>query len=229
MTALFTRPDILLHPNIVKPLHGVNPREIFGQEWWDVQRREAYAKNSYCCWACGVHKYNALFHPWLEAHETYKIDYAKGIAEMIEIVALCHACHNFIHSGRVLMMVLQGNPEMPEKKAWIIYHRGFSVLKAAGLKPNPFALFACDELAENGGSPPNWATSQQFLDALIDNPIPDGPMADWEKWRLVIDGKPYPPKYSTQVAWLDHFQPEWRERRDDIGDGDLDDNWGDRD
>jgi hypothetical protein len=117
----FVRPEILTHPNIPKPLHGLAPRVILGDKWWNEQRKIAYAKNNYCCWACGIHQANAKYHQWLEAHEMYKYDYKKGSAELVEIVALCHSCHNFIHDGRMEMMVQSGKLEK-EKYEDIIEH-----------------------------------------------------------------------------------------------------------
>lgn len=32
-------------------------------------------------------------------------------------------------------------------------------------------------------------------------------MAPWSEWRLVFDGKEYPPKYPDYTAWLRHFHP----------------------
>ncbi len=103
----FTRPILLLHPNIPKPMHGTNPRSVMGQAWWDVQRKEAYKVNKFHCFACGVHRQDAKYKKHLEAHESYKIDYARGIMRLEEIVALCHCCHNFIHNGRMEVLVRQ--------------------------------------------------------------------------------------------------------------------------
>lgn len=38
------RPELLLHNNIPKPMHGVAPRVVLGQKWWDRERRECYER-----------------------------------------------------------------------------------------------------------------------------------------------------------------------------------------
>jgi hypothetical protein len=66
---------------------------------------EVYAKYDYHCIACGVHKTKAKKFKWLEAHESYSINYKKGICKIESIEPLCHYCHNFIHSGRLGMIL----------------------------------------------------------------------------------------------------------------------------
>jgi len=130
------RPEILLHPNIPKPMHGLAPRVVLGQKWWDAQRRIAYAKTEYCCAACGVYTAEAKYFPWLEAHELYNINYDTGKMTFLEVVALCHSCHNYIHDGRMQILVLKC--EMLSTKRKAILRHGKKILKAAGLrKPRP--------------------------------------------------------------------------------------------
>lgn len=126
------RPEILFHPNIPKPLHGMSPRTIFGHKWWESRRRFAYLESRYHCVACGVYKTKARYHQWLEAHELYEFDYKNGRLIFKEIVALCHACHNYIHSGRMQILVRRG--KMPELKMEEILEHGDSIIRKAKLR-----------------------------------------------------------------------------------------------
>lgn len=129
------RPELLLHPNVPKPLHGMSPRELLGDEWWDATRQWVYRNAEYRCQCCGVPKAEADYHQWLEAHETYHYDYAKGLATVDDIVALCHACHNYIHSGR--LQVLYNKRQITREKYTHIMQRGDSILRMAGLTRPP--------------------------------------------------------------------------------------------
>lgn len=104
----FPRPELLLHQLIPPPLHGLAPRVIKGQVWWDKQRKAAAAKNNDKCWACNVHKTKAKRFKRLEGHEAYKIDSISGRCELDEIVSLCHYCHNYIHHGRLRVLIQNG-------------------------------------------------------------------------------------------------------------------------
>lgn len=124
-------PEILTHPNIPKPLHGIAPRVIMGKEWWDKQRQIAYQNANFCCEACGVRKEDAKYHKWLEAHEFYEYDYENGKIVFKKLVALCHSCHNFIHDGRMQILVQKG--EMDELKVQDIILHGTKILHENGL------------------------------------------------------------------------------------------------
>ena len=137
-TSVFPNPELLLHPPIPKPLHGVNPRTIRGQAWWDIQRRRAYARHDNCCWACAIPKRRARYHRWLEAHEVYSMDYPSGRVEFLGVCALCHACHNFIHRQRMEALLEVG--KLSRVKYDDILARGKRFLSAAGsIEPPEYA------------------------------------------------------------------------------------------
>ena len=172
------QPQILLHPNIPKPMHGVAPRVVLGLNWWNRERLLSYKSTDFHCQACGVHKLYAKYHQWLEAHELYDIDYAKGRMKYLRSVPLCHFCHNYIHDGRLQMLLDRG--EIHHAKFVAIIKHGDSVLKAAGIKK----------------------LSHEKRDELILN----GPLAEWSKWRLVIGRKHYKPLYNSYEEWSEAFE-----------------------
>lgn len=191
------RPDLLTHPNIPKPLHGVAPRDVLGVSWWDRQRQIAYKRGDFKCWACGIHKNQAAYHQWLEAHEAYDIDYAKGIVKLKEIVALCHCCHSFVHSGRLLIMYEKG--ETPYRKALYILNRGLSNLDDNRLKPFYMAVYAYFKVQGISDTQANqWAREASYE-------LPEK-FADWSKWRLIIDGREYGPKFKSMKEWSNYYR-----------------------
>lgn len=162
-------PKLLLCGQTPKPLHGVVPREILGKTWWDKTRKAAYASFNYRCKACGVKKYEAKFHKWLEGHEVYDMDYPKGRMRYIKTVPLCHACHAYIHFGRLQMLLRQG--KISQGKFVAIVQHGDKVLRDASLSlPRELEPY-------------------------------NGDFAPWSSWRLILNGKLYPPKFKTYSQW----------------------------
>lgn len=182
------KPDILSHPNIPKPLHEVNPRNIMGKEKWDEVRQKVYASSNYTCVACGVPKAEAKKFKWLEAHEYYHIDYENGRVEIDSLQPLCHYCHNFIHSGRLSMIM--GKDKTEEEVIEILEH-GFKVLADNKLQAFPFTI----RLAESLGADTHGVEGYETNDSNV----------NWEDWRLVWDGKEYPPKYATYEDWQERY------------------------
>lgn len=185
------KPEILTQPNVPKPLHGVAPRTIMGQEWWDKTRKEVYASTDFHCKACGVAKANAKGPKWLEAHEFWEIDYDNGSASISEIYPLCHYCHNFIHSGRLTEIV---DIEKSENEVKDILEHGFNVLAKAGLKGNPVTF----ELAERVGAKTYGVEAYEAQESPV----------EWGDWYLEFNGAKHHSKFKDIEAWREHYEKQ---------------------
>jgi len=178
------KPEILVHPNIPKPMHNLSPRTIEGEGWWNKIRQEVYAKYDYHCIACGISKYEAKGFKWLEAHEFWDINYYKGICKIKSIEPLCHYCHNFIHSGRLRMY--KGKEKSIQEVQNILEH-GFHILSENNLKCFPSTLSFANMIGAN--------TYGVKAYSLPDVDIP------WSKWYLLWESKKYYSKFSSFEEW----------------------------
>jgi hypothetical protein len=147
-----------------------------GSRWWNEQRQIAYRSTDFHCAACGVPKERAV-RGYLNAHEVYEIDYAKGRMSLKEIVPLCVNCHDFIHLGRLTMLSQKG--EITQARYVFVIRHGEEVLRKVGLRKPTLA-------------------EQERL-------IANQKVAPWSAWRLMLEGKEYGPKYKSQADWERHF------------------------
>lgn len=116
------RPELILHPQIPKPLHGVAPRVVMGQAWWDEVRHKCYRESGQQCACCAVFFKDVRDFPRPEAHETYSIDYKRGKATFTGVVALCHWCHMAIHVGMAAASLEHGEMS-PQDYEYAMAHR----------------------------------------------------------------------------------------------------------
>ena len=125
-------PWLLCQPNIPKPLHGVAPRVIAGDRWWDEKRRQAYEEAGFRCRACGAHKTKVPGQrKILEAHERYDYDYVRGRLTFVGLAALCPYCHGFIHDGRLRQLFADG--AITQEYYDAVIEHGCAILRRAGL------------------------------------------------------------------------------------------------
>lgn len=202
----FPNPNILNHPNIPKPLHGLSPRVVKGDVWWDQTRKDAYARHGYRCAACGVPKSEAAWHKWLEGHEIYRFDYFAGSMVFDRVEPLCHACHVFIHSGRLEKVVEKSN-DMPLFKALAILYHGFSVLKKEGIKPSYQTSLVYLRM-RYPKEPPSY--HKKILTSRgIFPPAKLRALPNWPDWYLEIDGEKFYSKFLSQSDWEREYLGGW--------------------
>ena len=197
-------PELLQHPKLPRPLHGVNPRTIKGQTWWNKTRQDIYAEREYHCFACGVHKSKSKLSKWLECHEDYSIDYKRGIMHIERLVALCPTCHKFIHCERL------AHVECDYIKGKVVNH-GYNLLLNAGLCPS----YALMTFIKDGSLPEPYKWNP-----IKHNSFPKGPDhynldydIGWNDWRLEFEGKQYEPIYKSFAEWEEHYSKTNKESK----------------
>lgn len=181
-------PEVLSHPHIPKPLHGLNPRTIKGQQWWDIERQKAYQSTNYHCLACGIHKSQAKYHQWLEAHEYYNYDNInKGILRIEKIIPLCHCCHNFIHSGKLLMDLQAKKIDLDRFKT--ILQHGMNICNMNNIIPFYWTIDLYNKIFKTN--------------IPINIPIEDNNLK-WSDYCLELEGAKYYSKFKDINEWSNH-------------------------
>src|SRR5690606_21367531 len=112
----------------------------------------------------------------------------KGRVEIESLQPLCHYCHNFIHSGRLSMII--GGEKTEEEVIEILEH-GFKILSENRLRAFPFTL----QLAESLDANSYGVEAYELPPSSI----------EWQDWRLIWDGVEYLPKYATYKQWKERY------------------------
>ena len=195
------KPRLLMHGNIPRPLHGLNPRTIMGKAKWDELRQKVKVSQEFQCKACGVKSRDAWPSAWLEGHESYSIDYEAMEVKIDSIVSLCPACHKFIHSGFLSVTDCVSN----KTKAQIVQH-GFDILKENSMYVSKATAF----LICNGDlpEPKGWLEPDEAVDHwLMLGPDWFCEQSDigWGKWKLFWEDNWYDCPWKSEANWAEHY------------------------
>lgn len=96
------------------PLHGVNPRNMMGQFYWDDLRIKTYKEYDYKCGICGSNGQEQGFRHRVEAHELWDYDFDNEIQIFRGVIALCPICHKIYHWAQPAMALKSGDLSQKE-------------------------------------------------------------------------------------------------------------------
>lgn len=177
----FRRPDILRADPIPIHAYGLNPRSLFGERWWNIERKQAYVENNHYCWACGGYSGDDPMRPWLEGHERYWIDWENRLLFYFETAGVCVSCHMFIHNGKLFNQAWNG--ELSKEEVRKIIEPRIQLLNGERI---PFFIRATKYFLEGYTTPVQHAS--------CDGQEPGPPPKQYTEgggWRLVVKGKIY--------------------------------------
>lgn len=191
---------IIAMPNIPKPLHLVNPRNLLGRRTWDFMRKACYTQAKMTCEICGEHQEKGH----CDAHELYDIDYKTGTAKFVRTICLCRKCHRYgIHSGRCITLFKHGNPLMTKE---VLLEGAENVFKLVHKynKEHPDAdLRVYSTFLEYLKRLELEEEMRELIDKYEIKFYEENTkeMAEWEDWKLIIGNKEYPTPYKSYEEW----------------------------
>lgn len=209
------RPLIAM-PNIPKPCHLLNPRNLLGASTWNHMRKRAYAMANDTCEICGAKPEN-LRHR--HGHEVYSIDYEKGTVTFQRVFCICALCHlGCIHTGRAITLFKQGNPLYPKEFLLEGAEKAFTIISSYN-RDHPEAdlrayrtfldYLKCDELRE----PMEALIKKYNIKFYMEDPEKT---ADWKDWELIIGKNHYPTPYEDEKAWKEAMKKQGEKDTDRI-------------
>lgn len=99
-----------------------NLRSVLSQAQWDLVRKDAYARAKGRCMICGRRT------SYLDAHERWSYDEARGVQKLEDVVAVCKDCHAVIHIGYTQ---LKGDEKRASEHFMKVNGVGYSEYRAA--------------------------------------------------------------------------------------------------
>ena len=199
-------------PNIPKPLHHVNPRNILGPTTWNKMRKACYNAANMTCEICGKKQDTG----YCDAHEIYDIDYTTGTAIFKRTVCTCRLCHRYgIHTGRCITLFKGHNPLMPKEALLAGAENAFKTI-AKYNKDHPGEDLRCyyvfiEYLREDELREPMLELIKKYnVKFYMEDPKK---MAKWADWKLIIGSREFPTPYKNEE--------EWREAMEKVGKNDT--------
>lgn len=193
------RPLIAM-PNIPRPLHTCNPRNLLGPTTWNHMRKACYHAADNTCEICGAKPENLRRR---HGHEVYEIDYANGTAKFVRVFCVCSLCHlGCIHTGRALTLWKHNNPLYPTEFLLEGAEHAFKIISGYN-KDNPGADIRAystflDYLKHDELREPMEKLIEKYgikFYTEVEN------MVDWGDWKLIIGDKKYDAPYANEEEW----------------------------
>lgn len=188
-------------PNIPKPLHLINPRNLLGKQTWDRMRKFAYSQADDTCEICGNKPENLRNR---HGHEVYDIDYVNGTVTFKKVCCLCSLCHlGGIHTGRAITLYKQGNPLYPKEFLLEGAEHAFEIINAYNQDHPDADLRAYSTYLEYLKQPELEKPMRDLIEKYNIKFYEENTkvMAEWPKWKLIIGSREYPTPYANEEEW----------------------------
>lgn len=190
---------LITMPNVPRPLHGLPPRKIMGQANWDRMRKRCYYDAGYKCEICKCEPPKGQLH----AHELYSYDWLEGTGKFERCIAICKQDHDFIHSGRLITMLKNGNPLYPKSYVLGVVEKGFKLISEYNATHrNKKPLKAYSTFLEYLKVPEIREDMEKLIKKYgIEFYEEPTHIAKWSDWRLLYGTKEYPTPYKDVAEW----------------------------